>query len=558
MFNLVQLILALLALTSIPIPEDVQWYESLFWLGVSLIGLWLLLLWLMNGRSRINMLPDLLMLSVFSGWIATASPVPVFVESLSISADLALLLTLVPMLGFFAVLADARWKGIEAYRRPSRGAWAKTQFQMNLFALLPMVALTLTQIALFEAFPEFHVWYASFEFLGLFLPMLLMIGLVWVLPVFLRLALKTSPMPQEIMQDLTPIAERCKVRVDRVFVWHSRRSGLNTAFLIGLAAPFRYVFISDGLLENLTRDEVQAVFAHELGHAKHRHLWWLLVLMFTMMLFSVSLLKVLFPDVPLNAVTESAIGEDETLSVAGITVATLVLFGLLFGYISRRFERQADSFAAVHTNPRSIAGALDRLGHMAGGVHKKKGFRHFSIYRRVEELVVMSGIPRNAFAKLKQWRRERLMALSVLVGALLGCASLLAPFVVDDWKTGLATREAILGDMQINENGVLNEAAFAHYDRAIVHMERYLQDGTRPERSRRLVRQNMALLKVMTQGNRQAVDELLADNTFSSDERQWLSDQADARMRLYRGEVSLRSNSHLHDEASSAFDQARP
>ena len=49
---------------------------------------------------------------------------------------------------------------------------------------------------------------------------------------------------------------------------------LGNAAVMGLIPQVRYVMLSDLLLESMTDLQIQAVFAHELGHVKHRHLAW--------------------------------------------------------------------------------------------------------------------------------------------------------------------------------------------------------------------------------------------------------------------------------------------
>ena len=49
------------------------------------------------------------------------------------------------------------------------------------------------------------------------------------------------------------------------------------ALVMGVAPRFRYVLLSDLLLAEMSDEQVEAVFAHELGHVAHRHMIWYLV-----------------------------------------------------------------------------------------------------------------------------------------------------------------------------------------------------------------------------------------------------------------------------------------
>ena len=45
-----------------------------------------------------------------------------------------------------------------------------------------------------------------------------------------------------------------------------------TAGIMGILAKFRYILVTDALMDVLSLDELKAVLAHEMGHAKYRHL----------------------------------------------------------------------------------------------------------------------------------------------------------------------------------------------------------------------------------------------------------------------------------------------
>jgi len=45
-----------------------------------------------------------------------------------------------------------------------------------------------------------------------------------------------------------------------------------TAGIMGIVPRYRYILVTDSLLETLSLEELKAVLAHEMGHAKYRHL----------------------------------------------------------------------------------------------------------------------------------------------------------------------------------------------------------------------------------------------------------------------------------------------
>ncbi len=165
-----------------------------------------------------------------------------------------------------------------------------------------------------------------------------------VAPLFVRIAWPTRPLPAGPLRDrLEHLAGRVGFRCTDILVWDTNQLVLNAA-VTGSLPWFRYVLLSDALIENLGPHEVSAVFGHEIGHIAHRHLA-------SFGLFIVGSIGVLFlgegafdpsPYLPLWAV-----GEGTPALLARLSASLLLIGGyflLVFGFVSRRFERQADVF----------------------------------------------------------------------------------------------------------------------------------------------------------------------------------------------------------------------
>src|SRR5206468_1109239 len=63
-----------------------------------------------------------------------------------------------------------------------------------------------------------------------------------------------------------------------ILIWRTHHRIAN-ALVMGIVPRFRYVLLSDLLLAEMEDEQIEAVFAHELGHVVHRHLIWYLVFM---------------------------------------------------------------------------------------------------------------------------------------------------------------------------------------------------------------------------------------------------------------------------------------
>lgn len=143
----------------------------------------------------------------------------------------------------------------------------------------------------------------------------------------------------------------------------SKRSTKSNAFFVGFGR-YRRVVLFDTLISKHTIDELVSILAHEIGHYKKRHFIKNIILaavnsgaMFFILSFFIN-----------NRKLFDAFKIDETS-----IYASLVFFGFLYipislffsvfaNYLSRRYEHEADAFAAVtYKKPESMIGALKKL-----------------------------------------------------------------------------------------------------------------------------------------------------------------------------------------------------
>lgn len=157
---------------------------------------------------------------------------------------------------------------------------------------------------------------------------------------------------------------RCGFRSAGVYVMDgSRRSAHANAYFTGFG-PAKRVVLFDTLLQRLEGAQIDAVLAHELGHAHHRHvlkrLLWLALVSGAALATLGWLSTQLWFYVGLGA-SPSLTGSNAALA--------LILFGLvlpqvgllvapLLSALSRRDEYEADRYAARHTGAAALAAAL--------------------------------------------------------------------------------------------------------------------------------------------------------------------------------------------------------
>ncbi len=245
-----------------------------------------------------------------------------------------------------AVLLRRLDLGQPIYPAPSRGGYVLLQARMHVLLLLvPLLAiLTLSEIIDLSLAPwSDREWFASAADFGT-----LAAGLtVFVFaPLMARFVLGVVPMPDSpIHDDLLEVCRAHHVKVRRLLVWKTGGSMLNAA-VMGLVGRLRYVLLTDALLEALPRRQVQAVMAHEIGHVRHHHMPWLIASLFA----TISVTSLIFGILVFlltSSATDPALSNTSTVELLGTVIAVVVLF-VVFGWVSRRFERQADTFAVQH------------------------------------------------------------------------------------------------------------------------------------------------------------------------------------------------------------------
>ncbi|MFZ0455457.1 MAG: M48 family metalloprotease, partial [Ignavibacteriaceae bacterium] len=120
--------------------------------------------------------------------------------------------------------------------------------------------------------------------------------------------------------------------------------------------------LGDTLLENYTKDEIETVIAHELGHYKKKHIIKNIVIGTIASFLTLFIISVLYK------ISIHWFGFDEITIVAALPLLSLwvMLIGLiqtpLTNILSRKYEYEADEYAIAATGkPASFESTLDKL-----------------------------------------------------------------------------------------------------------------------------------------------------------------------------------------------------
>lgn len=166
-------------------------------------------------------------------------------------------------------------------------------------------------------------------------------------------------------------------------LWETDGSIANAAIL-GFVRPFRYMLLSDLLVSSLSPAQLEAVIAHEAAHVKLRHPLWLGIIVIGITMAMVWCAELAAPHLP------TGIAASPWYEYAAAVIAlALSVAGLLLA--SRRFEWQADAFAAKHLSPAGVitgdatdaaSGALRMVALLNGIDENRTSLRHGTIAHR--------------------------------------------------------------------------------------------------------------------------------------------------------------------------------
>jgi STE24 endopeptidase len=227
------------------------------------------------------------------------------------------------------------------------------------------------------------------------------IGIVFTLmPWILRVVLGLRPMPSgETRTRLMATCERLGFRCSNVLIWDTSR-GVANAMVAGILPCLRYVVLTDRLVSDMSPDELEAVFGHEVGHIKHRHMWYYL----GFLLASFPVLGQIWQLSNLDSVL--GLNRQDLALLPLIPVVGVYIF-VVFGFLSRRCERQADIYGcrAVSCGRPDCAGhdTVEALVPRAGGLCPT-GIRSF--ISALEKVAYLNGISRERPGWLQSWQHS--------------------------------------------------------------------------------------------------------------------------------------------------------
>lgn len=186
---------------------------------------------------------------------------------------------------------------------------------------------------------------------------LILVLIQWyVSPYIIKWTTNMKPLKKEeapwIYETVERLCKQTKTPMPKIFI---ANIGAPNAFVFGRTPGSANLVITRGLLNALSREEVEAVIAHEIGHINHKD-------MVVMTLASaVPIIFYFIARFAIFAPREEKKGEGAAILVGVVAYIVYFVSNLLVLYLSRLREFYADRFSGENTKPSLLARALAKI-----------------------------------------------------------------------------------------------------------------------------------------------------------------------------------------------------
>jgi Zn-dependent protease with chaperone function len=218
------------------------------------------------------------------------------------------------------------------------------------------------------------------------------IALIIFSPFVIRVILPAKKITDSNLESIVlKVARRAGIREAKVLVWNTHMLLMN-AFAIGIIFQPKTIVLTDKLIAFLSQRELLAVVRHEFAHHRYWHLTFLILGMFSTLLWTDFVAK--------------SVGLDTSLGY--IQIIQLLCVILVFVLLSRAFEEQADAYAVKDESTSagsdavlqeavlslsSALGAIAQAGNQSGD---RTDVLHGTILQRQIKIEALVGCTLNA------------------------------------------------------------------------------------------------------------------------------------------------------------------
>jgi STE24 endopeptidase len=224
------------------------------------------------------------------------------------------------------------------------GGWLWEKLKGLLIGLFVMIPLMFIFYYLLKNFPSiWWVWLSVFLFF--FSVILGKIAPIVIFPLFYKFIPLDN---EELLKRMNLLAEGGNFSLDGIFRFDlSKTTKKANAAFTGMGKTKR-IILGDTLLENFNMDEIEAVFAHEVGHYVHKHIY-IGIFVSTISSFLSFYLANYFYVNALSYFPFNGIADPAALPLLFLILTLITLLITPFSNaLSRHHERQADRYALGH------------------------------------------------------------------------------------------------------------------------------------------------------------------------------------------------------------------
>jgi Zn-dependent protease with chaperone function len=276
----------------------------------------------------------------------------------------------------------------------ARRSFVLSNVKLNVPILFPWVSLSLLyDVLLLAPWPSLQAFLSEpageMVFFALFLVVLMIF-----MPRLIQSWWGCEPFPaSEKAQALRDFLREKGFKYRQMLKWPIFEGRMLTAGIMGLVPRYRYILITESLVNILSLEELKAVLAHEVGHAKYRHLLFYLLFFLGFMFLSFGLFDIFLYFLAAHPYFMNMVQEGDAeggslfylLLSLPILLTMFVYFRYVMGFFMRHFERQADLYSALSMgSPRQTISSLEKIALLGGRIRDLPSWHHFSIRERVE------------------------------------------------------------------------------------------------------------------------------------------------------------------------------
>jgi len=302
--------------------------------------------------------------------------------------------------------------------------WMLFNMNITLVPALPLfLFITVFDLLYYLPYP-LCLWFGSGSSPGDFFVVLTLLAAAgFVFPWFLVRLWNCTPLEQGPKRYcIESVCRAHNLSCRDIMVWDIGEGKFLNAGIMGLTHHFRYVLFSRKILDVMSDEELTAVLGHEIGHSKHHHILLNICISFGFLSFFIVATSI-FMQVGSAVLPYPGIFGD--IGFFAMTAGIVVLYWrVVFGYISRRFERQADLYGVrVAGSAGPMISALEKLAAEGGRSRNQPNWTHYSIGERVDFLEDLEVRPFRADAFIKSTRSfvKKLVTAAAAIFILSAC-----------------------------------------------------------------------------------------------------------------------------------------